>query len=47
MPESMRAVWMAELLSPPLRWRVGQKGNGPRITDYARRDLELGYLHGG
>ena len=44
-PESMRAVWEARLESPPVRWRVGQKGTAVRIAGYAKRDLQRAYLH--
>jgi hypothetical protein len=47
LPESMRRVWMAELASPPVRWRVGQRSSAVHVTAYARRDLQTGYLHGG
>ena len=44
-PESMRMVWEAELETPPVRWRVGQKGRGPFIPAYALRDLRCAYPH--
>ncbi len=45
-PESMRRVWMSELPTPPVRWRVGQKGSGPVPTKYARLDLAFGRAAG-
>ncbi len=45
MPESMRTVWAGELDTPPVRWRVGQKGRGPLIPAYALRDLHCAYPH--
>jgi hypothetical protein len=45
-PESMRRVWMAELDTPVVRWRVGQKHTGPHIPAFARRDLLLVHPHG-
>lgn len=44
-PESMRMVWAGELDTPPVRWRVGQKGRGPLIPAYALRDLRCAYPH--
>ena len=44
-PESMRMVWAGELDTPPVRWRVGQKGWGPKIPAYALRDLPCSYPH--
>jgi hypothetical protein len=38
-PESMRAVWLARLATPPVRWRKGQKRFGPTLTQYAQVDL--------
>jgi len=43
--ESIRRVWSGELESPPVRWRVGQSGGGPRIPAYAMADLNRGHLH--
>jgi len=45
LPESIRCVWLAELSTPPVRWRRGQKQSGPLIPAYARRDLLRAYLH--
>lgn len=45
-PESIRQVWAAELDSPPMRWRAGQKQRGPRVPAYARRDLSFAHPHG-
>jgi hypothetical protein len=38
-PQSIRRVWMAELSTPPVRWRAGQSSNTLRIPRYAVRDL--------
>jgi hypothetical protein len=38
-PESIRRVWMGELPTPPVRWRVGQKDTTVRVPAFARRDL--------
>ena len=46
MPESMRKVWLGELCTPPVRWRVRQKGTDVRIAQYAMRDLKISELHG-
>ena len=43
--ESIRRVWCAELVTPPVRWKVGQSGVGPRIPDFALADLDRGDLH--
>jgi len=43
--ESMHRVWSARLQTPPLRWRCGQSGSGPRIAHYALRDLARACLH--
>ena len=45
-PLSMRQVWTAELETPPVRWKVGQKCRGPVIPCYALRDLPCAYPHG-
>ena len=42
-PESIRRVWLAELDTPPLRWRAGQTGSSVRIPAFARRELLQGY----
>ena len=39
MDESMRRVWLAELDTPPVRWKKEQKRTGPVVTQYAKRDL--------
>jgi len=44
-PESIKIVWAGKLDTPPLRWRVGQKGRGPLIPAYALRDLDCAYPH--
>ena len=38
-PESITQVWTARVPTPPLRWRVGQKGSSVRVPAYALRDL--------
>ena len=45
-PESIRQVWRAELPTPPVRWRVGQKSMGPLIPAFAQLDLRLAHPHG-
>jgi hypothetical protein len=45
MPESMRQVWAGELDTPPVRWQVAQKSQGPAIAAYALRDLSCAYPH--
>ena len=42
-PESIRRVWVGELATPPLRWRVGQVGTSVTVPAYARRDLAEAY----
>jgi len=42
-PLSIRLVWLAQLPTPPVRWKVGQKGTSVRVPDYARRDLADAY----
>jgi hypothetical protein len=44
-PRSIRQVWRAQLDSPPVRWRVGQRRFGPVIPAYALRDLATCYPH--
>ena len=46
MRESMRQVWLAELDSPPVRWKKGQKRRGPRVPDYAKLDLKFANQEG-
>lgn len=38
-PHSIRDVWLNRIQTPPLRWRLGQKGSSIRIPAYAVRDL--------
>lgn len=39
-PETIRRVWLAELPTPPVRWRRrAQRGTSVRIPAFARRDL--------
>jgi transposase-like protein len=38
-PQSIRRVWMAELATPPVRWKAGQSSKTLRIPGYAVRDL--------
>jgi transposase len=38
-PESIRQVWLGEVATPPVRWKVGQRGSSVRIPRFARRDL--------
>lgn len=44
-PETIRQVWMGELVTPPIRWKRGQKGSSIRISDYSRADLLAAYQH--
>jgi hypothetical protein len=46
-PESIRAVWLGELVTPPVRWRVGQTGTQVHIPGFARRDLLGSYQQAG
>ncbi len=39
-PESLRRVWTAQLVTPPVRWRRGQKGTSIVVPAYALADLE-------
>jgi transposase-like protein len=41
-PESLRRVWLNQLTTPPVRWKIGQKGTSVRVPGYARRDLARG-----
>ena len=43
--ESIRRVWCAQLVSPPVRWKLGQNGSGPRVPRYAVADLTRAHLH--
>jgi hypothetical protein len=45
-PESIRRVWLSQLPTPPVRWRVGQRSSGPVPQQYAQLDLSLADLHG-
>ena len=38
-PTSIRQVWEARILGPPLRWKTRQKGTSVSIPGYALRDL--------
>lgn len=38
-PLSLRRVWLAQLPTPPVRWRVGQAGTTVKTPSYAVRDL--------
>jgi hypothetical protein len=38
-PESIREVFLARIATPPVRWKVGQKGTTVRVPGYAVRDL--------
>lgn len=38
-PESIREVFLAQVATPPVRWKVGQKGTTVRVPAYAVRDL--------
>jgi hypothetical protein len=45
-PESIRRVWMLEVPTPPVRWRVGQTGTSLRLPAFARRDLAEAFQQG-
>jgi len=45
-PESMRQVWLAQLATPPVRWKTGQRGTGVIIPKYAMLDLSFADQHG-
>jgi len=38
-PESIQKVFLAHVVTPPVRWKVGQKGTSVRVPEYAKRDL--------
>jgi len=38
-PQTILAVWMGRLPTPPLRWKVGQRGSSIHVPAYAVRDL--------
>ena len=44
-PQTIRQVWMAQLPTPPLRWKVGQLGTSVHVPDYAVRDLFSAHQH--
>jgi hypothetical protein len=37
--ESLREAWTAEVVTPPIRWKVGQEGTTVRVPEYTLRDL--------
>jgi hypothetical protein len=39
-PDSLAEAWQARAVTPPVRWRVGQRSTTVRFPRYARRDLE-------
>jgi hypothetical protein len=41
-PETIRRVWTGEVPTPPVRWRVGQRGTSVRIPAFALRDIRGG-----
>jgi hypothetical protein len=45
-PRSMQRVWLAELPTPPVRWKTGQAGTTVRVPKYAKRDLAEAYQQG-
>ena len=45
LPQSIERTWRASLITPPVRWRVGQSRSGPIIPSYALRDLQRSLLH--
>jgi hypothetical protein len=38
-PRSIERVYLGEVITPPVRWRRGQRGTNVRIPGFARRDL--------
>ena len=42
-PESVRRVWSAKVITPPVRWKVGQRGTSIRVPAYALADLDSWY----
>lgn len=45
-PESIRQVWLGELQTPPIRWKIGQNGGSMRVSRFAMRDLAEAYQQG-
>lgn len=41
-PESLRRAWVAEVVTPPIRWKTGQRGTSVGLPAYAKRDLARG-----
>ncbi len=41
-PDSIAEVWMGKIITPPVRWKAGQKGTSVRIPSFAVRDLGVG-----
>lgn len=39
LPDSLREAWEAQMVSPPLRWKSGQKGTTVRVPQYVHRDI--------
>ncbi len=44
-PESIQRVWTAQVMTPPMRWRVGQRASSVKVPSYALCDLALSYQH--
>jgi transposase-like protein len=44
-PESLRRVWTAQLSTPPVRWKRGQRGTSVVVPAYALAELDAGYQH--
>jgi len=44
-PQTIHRVWTAQVITPPVRWRVGQRKSPIKIPAYALRDLALAYQH--
>ena len=38
-PRSLSEAWRAKAVTPPIRWKTGQKGTTVRVTRYTERDL--------
>jgi hypothetical protein len=45
-PESMRKVWLAQLETPPVRWKTHRQPTPFTIPCYARQDLRFALPHG-
>ena len=39
-PASLVDAWRADVVTPPIRWKVGQKGTSVRLSQYVIRDMQ-------